>query len=229
MVTLNNMVTTQNQLNIDVSHVLGNIGYDTEQEPTARIMSLVNEYVENAYHLIEPSYTCVIRDVNLVWGSHVFIEGTITLKSEVVAQLLKKCGRVAIFALTIGGHVEETVSRLAEDGLILQASVLDAIGSVAVESLADFGQGRISELARSQGLGISRRFSPGYCDWSVDQQKAIFRALDGSVAGVQLTDGCLMLPQKSISGIIGIGAKGKRVESYNPCKKCDKVDCRGRR
>ncbi|GAH91002.1 unnamed protein product, partial [marine sediment metagenome] len=51
----------------------------------------------------------------------------------------------------------------------------------------------------------SRRLSPGYCDWKIDQQKMVFRAMKDDSAGVRLTEECLMLPQKSISGIIGIG------------------------
>jgi len=52
--------------------------------------------------------------------------------------------------------------------------------------------------------------------------------MNGDYAGIRLTEQCLMLPQKSISGIIGIGPCNK-VENYNPCKTCDKQDCVGRR
>jgi len=38
-----------------------------------------------------------------------------------------------------------------------------------------------------------------------------------------------MIPQKSISGIIGIGPASANVENYDPCKTCKKKDCPGRR
>jgi len=186
------------------------------------VASLVNEYVENACHLIEPSYSYVVRDIKFVQGSLVIIETSIIFESESIARLLEQCEEVAVFTLTIGGHLEETVVQLAEDGLILQAAVLDAIGSVAAETVADFIQDRVSEAARAHGLSISRRFSPGYCDWNIDQQEMVFRAMNGDSGGVRLTEGCLMLPRKSVSGIIGIGPSG--VENYNPCKTCDKHD-----
>jgi hypothetical protein len=43
-----------------------------------------------------------------------------------------------------------------------------------------------------------------------------------------LTDSYLMLPRKSVSGIIGIGC-GAGVKDYNPCRTCDKRGCPGRR
>jgi len=220
-------ITNQADIDIDRQKVLHSIGCGTKGKLPARIESLVNEYLENAYQLIEPSYTCVIRDIKLVQGSSVVIEGSIVFQSEVVAQLLEQCEKAAVFLMTIGSHLEEMVCRLTEDGLMLQATVLDAIGSVYTEKLADFVQSRVGEVACAQGLYTSRRFSPGYCDWDVSQQKMVFQAVNGDSVGVRLTDGCQMLPRKSMSCIIGIGPH--EVGSYNPCLTCDKYDCVGRR
>ena len=132
-----------------------------------------------------------------------------------------------MFLVTIGDPLEEAACRLAEDGCILQATVLDAIGSSAAEKVADFVCHKIGKMVNDQGLCISQRFSPGYCDWDIGQQRMIFRAMNGDSAGVRLTEGCLMLPRKSLSGIIGIGPR--EVENYNPCLACDKYDCVGRR
>jgi len=223
------MLAISNRINIDRRQVLLNIGYGTGRKPSARIAPLINEYVENAHYLIEPSYLGVTRDIKSVRGSRIDIEGSITFESHVITRLLEQCQKVAVFLVTIGNHLEEMVCQMAEDKLILQATVLDAIGSVAVEKVADFVQGRIGEIARAQGFCISQRFSPGYCDWDIKQQKMVFLAVDGDSVGIRLTEECLMLPRKSISGIIGIGLPNSNVEHYNPCKTCDKHDCQGRR
>jgi hypothetical protein len=205
------------------------MGYGTDYDPPARISSLIDEYAANAYNLIEPSYSYTIRDVERVQGSSVFVEGSIVFQSNVIARLLGRCHKVALLVVTIGDYLEEMVCWLSKHNLMLQAALLDSIGSDAVEGVTDFVQGRIEKLANEQGLVISRRFSPGYCDWDVREQKKIFRAVNGNLAGVHLTDGCLMVPQKSISGIIGISLASNDVDKYNPCKTCDKLDCHGRR
>jgi hypothetical protein len=218
----------RNELDVDIKQVLSRMGYGTAGVPSARIESLVKEYADNICHLIEPSYSYVIRDVNSVRGARIFIEGSVTFRSNVIARLLEHCPKVAVFVLTIGDRLGEIVRQLSGEGFMVQAAVLDAIGSDAAETLAHVVQDIIRREAAAEGLGVSLRFSPGYCDWRVSQQKMVFRAMAGDSAGVRLTDGCLMVPQKSISGIIGIGP-ADRVESYNPCLTCNKRDCIGRR
>ena len=218
----------RSEFDIDTEQVLSRVGYGTDGVPSARIESLVKEYADNISHLIEPSYSHVIRDINSVRGARVFIEGSVTFRSNIIAELLGQCQKVAVFVVTVGGRLGEVVRQLSKDGLMVQAAVLDAIGSDAAETLAHVVQDIIAGEAKAEGLGISLRFSPGYCDWRVSQQKMVFRAMGGDTAGVRLTSGCLMVPQKSISGIIGMGPADK-VESYNPCSTCNKRDCIGRR
>jgi hypothetical protein len=223
------MPAKKNQLDIDKQQVLNNIGYCDDYQPSARIESLVNDYIENYHDLLAPQYSYVIKDILSVKGDRIAIEDSVTFRSNVIARLLEPCKKVAIFALTIGNHLEEMVAHLAENGLVLQATVLDAIGSGAAERLAIFVEDKIRIMASTEGLVISRRFSPGYCDWEVSQQRMVFRALNGNSAGIRLTEACLMLPRKSISGIIGIGSADSNIENYNPCRTCKEKDCPGRR
>lgn len=221
-------VKERNDIKIDRQLVCRYIGYSGDVEPSARISSLLDEYIENAEHLIEPSYEYVIKDIWNVRGDQVIVEDNIIFEGNVISKLLDRCNEVAIFVLTIGGRLEEISAKLAEDQMIVESYVLDAIGSSAVESLADLVQGKIGELARNHHLSISRRFSPGYCDWHISQQEVIFRVLNGCNSLVQLSPEYLMTPQKSISGIIGIGHESE-IASYNPCKTCEKRNCVGRR
>jgi hypothetical protein len=216
-------------IEIDKKQVCHSIGYNDNYKLSAHISSLIDDYVEHAHYLINPLHSYIIKDVEWARGSISLIEDSIIFKSKIIARLLEHCSQVAIFLVTIGKYMEETTFQLANDGLILQATVLDAIGSDAVEKVADFVQDRIKEMAEVQGLVTSRRFSPGYCDWNIGQQRMLFYALTGNTLGIRLTGECLMVPQKSISGIIGIGPSTDNVENYNPCKTCTKQDCLGRR
>jgi hypothetical protein len=227
------MLITNDRVDVDIeidkNQLCQYIGYNDNHNLSARISSLIDDYAEHAHYLINPLYSYIIKDVEWARGSISLIEDSIIFKSQVIAQLLENCSQVAIFLVTVGKYLEETTAQLAKDGLILQATVLDAIGSGAVEKVADFIQDRIKEIAEAQGLVTSRRFSPGYCDWNIGQQRMLFHALTGNTLGIHLTGECLMVPQKSISGIIGIGPSIDNVENYNPCKTCTKQDCQGRR
>jgi len=223
------MLAANNDISIDRQQVLSQIGYDDDYKPSARITSLVNDYIDNYHDFLAPSYSYTFRNIMSVEGNRVDIGDSIFLESTVVSRLLERCEIVAVFALTIGSHLEDMVAYLSESGLVLQATVLDAIGSGVAENLAHHIEDRIAELVGAGGFVISRRFSPGYCDWDVEQQGMVFRAMNGDTAGIQLTDSMLMMPRKSVSGIIGIGMPGNDIEKYNPCITCSEKDCPGRR
>jgi len=221
------MLAIKEQSDIDIKQVVRNIGYRSSRKLPARMVTLISDYVEHADYLVDPSYSYVIRDIKQVRGSCAVIEGSIVFESEVIARLLENCNKVAVFVTTIGGYLEEMANQLARDKFVLRAAVLDAIGSGAVEKLANTVQMMVGNEASTEGLYMSQRFSPGYCDWNVEQQKMVFEAMNGDSVGIELTQECLMLPRKSVSGIIGIGPS--EVVEYNPCRTCDKRDCVGRR
>lgn len=225
------MVVTSNRVDVEIDkkEVGHYMGYDGDYKLSPRISSLIDDYIESAHYLIEPSYSYVIKDVEQVQGSICAVEGSIIFKSRNIARLLEHCPKVAVFLVTIGSHLEEESHRLAQDGLILHATAMDAIGSAAVEEVIGFVQSRIEEMAGAQGLVSSRRFSPGYCDWDITQQEALFRIVSGGAVGVRLTERFLMIPQKSVSGVIGLGPPDGNVANYNPCKTCKKYDCPSRR
>ena len=80
---------------------------------------------------------------------------------------------------------------------------MDVIGSVAVEELAE----KVSEMAEQRAkqslMTTTFRFSPGYGDFELENQKGIFKLLDPAKIGITLTEKLIMIPRKSISGIIG--------------------------
>jgi cobalamin-dependent methionine synthase I len=129
---------------------------------------------------------------------------------------------------TIGNRLENMSRQMAEDGLMLQAAILDAIGSVTIDRIAEYIELQIEDRATTEGMFISPRLSPGYCDWSIRQQKEIFRIVHAGQTGITLTEDFLMVPQKSVSGIIGIG-NTPAIQSYNPCLNCKERNCPGRR
>jgi hypothetical protein len=225
------VVTTKTiDIEIDKKQVFKYLGYDTGSEPSSRIESLLDEQIELSDQFISPYATYTILDVEFVLGARAFMEGSVCFDSGVVSKLLLKCQKVALFVVTIDNELESVAGDLAEDGLMLQSTVMDSIGSNAVEQVANFLQQRIRDTAEKQGLVISkRRFSPGYCDWDISQQAELFDVFDGNTTGVELSETCLMHPRKSISGIIGIGLPDQGIENYNPCPTCDTSECNSRR
>ena len=219
------VVGDQIDLEIDRKEVYRYLGYGKNTKLHNRTSSLIDDYIEEAQSIIEPAYSYTIKNIERIEGSRVYIENSVVFESPTVSELLKKCEKVAIFLATINDPLEEVVGHLSEDNSTLQATVLDAVGSVAADQVAEVVEDKVRELANEQGLSVSRRFSPGYCGWDVDQQRAVFEVMNGNSMGIELTEECIMLPRKSVSGIIGIGTLSKEVEGYNPCITSSNRNC----
>ncbi|MFO8101103.1 MAG: hypothetical protein R6U37_02875 [Dehalococcoidia bacterium] len=216
-------------LEITKDSMLKRIGYASDEGLSPRIPSLIEEYFEKAKCLIDPSYSYIIRDIDRVEEPLVFIKDSSILESHIISETLKRCRSVAIFTSTIGDELEKMVAWLGNSDAVLESYILDAIGSEMIEKAADFVHGIIGELANISGLAVSRRFSPGNCDWDISQQKVIFEALGDKSGGVELSHDYLMIPTKSISGIIGVGSAESGIATYNPCKTCTDTNCLWRR
>lgn len=158
-------------------------------------------------------------------------DGTILL-SRKMAHALQGAVKVIGFIATVGRRIDREIESLMNGGALAHGYVADALGSGAVESLADsFHTDMAKEVAR-QDQSVGLRFSPGYCDWPVTEQHKLFSLLDHKSVGVELGNTSLMAPRKSISAVFGIFEKKDATpgnSNHNPCRRCGKKDCIARR
>jgi len=136
--------------------------------------------------------------------------------------------RMAFCISTIGPALETEVTRLAGMGKLLDAVTLDAAGSVAAEAVASYIDDRIAAEAAREGQRTSCRASPGYGDWDIREQAAIFRLLDAGRIGVRLGESFMMIPRKSISFAVHVAVEPEMLRSESSCENCGKKDCRYR-
>lgn len=154
----------------------------------------------------------------------------IMLKSKRLVQTFRGCEKILVFLITIGIKLDNEIKILMNQRRMTEAYIWDAIGSVAVEEAVQDFQNMIDERLKKHGKKTTIRFSPGYCDWSLEEQKKIFRILPHEVIEVTLSPSCLMSPRKSISGIFGIrNQKDIDPSQNNPCYICTMQKCSARR
>lgn len=152
-----------------------------------------------------------------------YVGGNLLNTDKIIFASLKKAERAALFAVTIGQGMELWSAELFRQGEILMGYLVDAAASVLVESVADLLHDHIESRMLELGLKITNRYSPGYCNWDVSEQHILFSLLPEKFCGITLTDSALMLPVKSVSGIIGIG-KNVKYSKYS-CDSCGVKDC----
>lgn len=146
---------------------------------------------------------------------------------KIILRQLRGSQAYALFICTSGTEFEAYQQRLKEQGDIVRIFIADALGSVIAEKTADLMELHLQESIGKLGWQHTNRFSPGYCGWHVSQQQLLFPLFNGQTCGVVLTDSSLMMPIKSVSGIIGIGEKVRKLD-YT-CGLCDYKQCYKRR
>lgn len=191
----------------------------------------VHDGARTLYRLMNPRLLFIKERIKKAEGGRVYLDGGITLRSPKLSRVLRDSEEMVCFITTIGGEVDSEINTMMRQGHLSDAFVMDALGSVAVESVAEQFHRLMQSQYGENDKAVTLRFSPGYCDWPVEEQRKLFQLFDSNTAGIELKESCLMMPRKSISAVFGAyPVSGDSAQPpYNPCVDCTKTDCPSRR
>lgn len=200
-----------------------------KDERANNIQIALDECIHKARSLAHTGYVYEERKILQLDPSFIELEGGIKFNTSKIPPYIKGATHLVLFVVTIGDGIEKEASSLTSGKDPLKGYLLDRIGSFAAESLADRLEKRLRKDCALTKQSVSTRFSPGYCDWAIEEQFTMAKALDFSKAGVRLTEGCMMVPKKSISAIVAVADEGVFKEFVSSCDICEKKECDFRR
>ncbi len=126
------------------------------------------------------------------------------IQSKDLARNLMGCHEIYIFAATIGPRFDMALTRQRQIS-IAKAAVYQSVGAATVEALCDTLNDDLRKKVEEEGARLHPRYSPGFGDMSLDNQKGIFAVLRPEKSiGLTLKDNLIMAPEKSVTAIIGI-------------------------
>ena len=228
-------ITRNIQLKIDEKEVLRYQGCHNNKLQKAHnaITKITREEIERGHHLFEPkgiSSPVKIKQISFSSG-RVGLKNGISLNfSPSIMNLLKGVSYLVLGVATIGDCLENKVSELFSQGEYPRAIALDAVGTVSVRSLSHYMRSLVCQEVKEQNLQTTKYFSPGSADWDISQQKNIFQIIPVDKIGVKLTESYMMIPQKSLSWVMGIGKEIITASKGNDsCKICLAENCQFRK
>lgn len=144
--------------------------------------------------------------------------------------LLDRAEEALVGVATIGLALEREARRLAREGRTLEAFLLGEAGVFAVGLLAERLHGAAEAEAARRGWGVSAELAPGQlAGWDVQEQKLLCGLLDLTPIGVKVTATGLLIPEKSLSLLVGIGPDYESATVESPCRYCARgANCRWR-
>lgn len=184
------------------------LGYGKDV-PDPEIQELVEKTVDElqacSFRSIQKSYTIDFLTEDEIWFADVHIH------SKDLGKNLKNCTKCVCMAATLGPLPDRLIQR-AKIMDLSKAVVLQAVGCALIEAYVDQINEQIRQKAHDQGYICHSRYSCGYGDFDLNHQKDFIRLLEmPKTIGVSLTKGNLMVPNKSVTAVIGWEKKGDRL------------------
>jgi len=204
----------------DMDELLRNLG-------VGRVRRLKGEeitpLIDECRGLIEPKAVYTFESVRKIEKDEILLKSGHTLKSIILADTLENDQEVAPYVVTIGPRLEKHASEESRNS-ILRGWTLDSIGDYALGKAAAYIRSRVEEKLGSHISGFGPGTGTGRL-FSIEQQQVLFQILDPPRnIGVSLTASYLMVPRKSVSGILAATS-----QEYVACQYCPREKCENRR
>ncbi len=206
-------------MNINLREAVRYLGYKGSV-PDPHTMEIVRSVADEVAMSAAPK--SVYRRFKAEVREEEVVAADIVLRSRNLAHNLMGCREIVIMAATLGSEIDMLMNRYQKLD-ITRAAVLQAVAAAAIEDYCNEINIKIRDKVREEGLYLRPRYSPGDGDLSLDYQKDILGLLQADkFAGITLTEGGIMLPEKSVSAIIGVtDLEGSRHRGNCVLEGCD--------
>lgn len=192
----------QEELHVEIAEILRYLGY-IKCAQTSRDEEQAKAVLESARTKVFPK-ACYIRlPIELLSDNRINLPYS-QIISEKLSINLKGCKEIFLIAATIGPQFD-MAQKMAKVRSITEAAYYQAIGATFVEAMVEEVVKRLESLIEPEGLHLRPRFSPGFGDFDLDNQRDIFSYLcPEKNIGLTLNESLVMAPEKSVTAVIGI-------------------------
>jgi hypothetical protein len=201
------VIDTWNLL-VDADDVLRGQGADPSiiRVRRPKLYDIAVQALEEGFSLVHPVVQMERYRIDSFFHHQINLSRGGKLNGELLVEKLVKAKEIVVILCTIGPQLEERVEQVMADEIV-HGLALYGVGSAAVEALANSACQYIETEAAQRGWQSTIPLSPGMIGWDVAEgQSQLFALLDASQIGVWLSEASVMLPRKSLSMVIGLGA-----------------------
>jgi hypothetical protein len=183
-------------IEIDENKVLKYFGYQkgfssSEIPEWDNVLSLARK-------TISPAVYNVVSKINSVNSKGIVqFDNHARFKDSILLERLNEGQKGLFFLATLGLRLESEISRFLQRGLYLEGMLLDAMSWVAIQDIIK----NLKKTVSKKGT-LDFTLIPGLKDFPLERQRDIFRLFSHIKKEITITEYCMMVPKKSVSGII---------------------------
>ena len=171
---------------------------ETQQEETDR-------FIQEASSLISLKGSLLRLVIKHNDDEKIILAGGLAFTSKKLSAFLRDCREAVLMSATAGSAIMEAIKEKTRQDDLAAAVVYDAAASEITDAGLDWIMDYLNQQLRREGKTLlPRRFSAGYADFNLENQKAIYDILQMGKIGVTITPSFILLPEKSVTAISGI-------------------------
>ena len=172
-----------------------------DDDAKKRIISKIKE----GFSICEPKGAWIREKIFSIEDDSVIFENGIVLKSKSIKELLIKSNSAIFLFTTMGSKIVELIEDLFQKGDGSSSVIYDAVASESADAAMDWLNEYIRKELRRNAESLTRmRFSPGYGDFLLENQRCFFDLLNMKDFGIKLNEKYIFTPEKTVTAIIGI-------------------------
>ncbi len=207
---------------LSVEDVTRSWGSRSARLASPRMLGLVAELLERAEteNWIQPAVSFQVWPVLQFGPGWTELSNGSRLRAQVLSLHLRKATHLALGVCTVGAAVETRVSDWFATGERLRAVVLDEIGTLVLYRLGDQLEAQMAKQAAILGLDASGVLNPGEDSFDISEQTTVVHLAGGESIGVSVTSAGMLIPRKSLSLLMGFGARMPQWSRGERCARC---------
>ena len=188
-----------------LNQVYGRMGFKPwKSDIPESMLPLVDQAIELGRSLVRPQACWEMQSIVEITPDGLKTGAGLAISSRKVVDWMKGCHQLYLTAVTLGDALDKTVSELTLNNQMTLGFLLNAYGAEAAEALMESLDQHLRAKAQTEDFQTTKRYSPGYGDWDISAQKELLSLIHADQIGITLTESYLMIPEKSVSAIIGV-------------------------
>lgn len=186
--------------------IYSRLGYSKKKTTLSSSRQLqTDRHIQEAVSLISLQGSFLTLPIHDNDGRTIQLAGGLSFESAKLARFLGDCREAALMGATAGSSIMQAIREKTVEDNMAAVVVYDATASEMADAALDWITAYMNRQLRREGKQIlPRRFSAGYADFALQNQKEIHKILQLEKLGVSLTPSFLMTPEKSVTAISGI-------------------------
>lgn len=165
----------------------------------------VEQYILDALAIIKLKGVARRFEINKKGEEKIYLSKNIVFNSRQLSDFIGSCKEIVLIAATAGNAIMKAIKKEASGRNITRGVVFDAVASEMTDAALDWIMSYLNQQLRRENKQLTKkRYSCGYGDFLLENQKRIYKLLNLKQFKIEITKSFILMPEKSVTAIAGV-------------------------